>query len=68
MPILASRPAIAAQMRQLTGIDWEPARAADLIARWKRIERGILLETNARHDAEHAQNPWFRLALGSVTL
>lgn len=68
MPLLASRSAIAAQMRRLTGLDWEPTRAADAIARWERIERDILLEANAWHDAKHAQDPWFRLALGSVTL
>ena len=61
MPVLASRPAIAALMRRLTGLDWEPITAADSIARWERIERDILSEANARHDAEHAQDPWFRL-------
>jgi hypothetical protein len=65
MPVLASRSAIAAQMRRLTRFDWKPTSTADAIARWQRIERDILLETNARHDAKHAQDPWFRLARGS---
>ena len=65
MPLLASRSAIAAQMRRLTRLDWEPTRAADAIARWQGIERDILLETNARHDANYAQDPWFQLARGS---
>ncbi|MGD1215844.1 MAG: hypothetical protein ABR861_12750 [Terriglobales bacterium] len=65
MPVLASRSAIAAQMRRLTGFDWKPTSMADAIARWQGIERDILLEANARHDAEHVRDPWFRLAHGS---
>ena len=68
MPVLASRSAIAARMRRLTGFDWKPTSTADAIARWQRIERGILLEANARHDAEHAQDPRFRLTRGSLAL
>lgn len=68
MPVLASRSAVAARMRRATGLDWEPTSMADAIARWERIERDILLETNARHDAEHAQDPWFQLARGSLAL
>jgi len=55
-------------MRRLTGFDWKPTSTADAIARWQRIERGILLEANARHDAEHAQDPRFRLTRGSLAL
>jgi len=68
VPVLASRSAIAAGMRRLTGFDWKLTSTADAIARWQRIERDILLEANARHDAEHALDSWFRLALGSATL
>jgi len=55
-------------MRRLTGFDWKPTSAADASARWERIERDILLEANAQHDAEHAQDPWFQLARGSLAL
>ena len=61
MPVLASRSAIAAQMRRLTALDWEPISTADSSDQWEEIERDILLETNARQDAEHVQDPWFRL-------
>jgi hypothetical protein len=65
MPVLASRSAIAAQMRRLTGFDWKPTSMADAIVRWQGIERDILLEANSRHDAKHARDPWFRLARSS---
>jgi len=68
VPLLASRSAIAARMRRATGLDWEPTSAADAGARWERIERDILLEANAQHDAKHAQDPWFQLAQGSLAL
>jgi len=61
VPVRASRSAIGSQLRLLTGLDWEQPSAADSIARLERIERDILLEANLRHDAEHAQDPWFRL-------
>jgi len=64
VPLRASRSALGSQLRRLSGLDWEQPRSADSIARWERIERDILLEANARHDAEHAQDPWFRLARG----
>jgi hypothetical protein len=61
VPLRASRSALGSQLRRLTGLDWEQPSSADSIARWERIERDILLEANARHDAAHAQDPWFRL-------
>ncbi len=46
-------------IERLSGVDFAGAEEAS--AKWERMEREILLETNRKHDWEHRKSPWFRL-------
>ena len=66
MSVLASRSAIAARMRRLTGFDWKPTSTADAIARWQRIERascwkptpGTMPSTRRTHGSGWREDRW----------
>ena len=48
-------------IERLSGVDFTPMSAEEASAKWERMEREILLETNRKHDWEHRRSPWFRL-------
>lgn len=48
-------------IERLSGVDFTPMSAEEASAKWERMEREILLETNRKHDWENRRSPWFRL-------
>jgi hypothetical protein len=48
-------------IERLSGVDFAPISGEEATAKWERMEREILLETNRKHDWEHRNSPWFRL-------